>query len=151
MLVRLGDSAEARRQLRQLEDARRTRYAPADGLTATYLALGDIARALAMSRAGEVDTAFTLAWIPSFHCSMASVGPRTTDVWWSESVSYGREATANAHARMVALAPDWLPHHGIQGVRKIFVGCPTTHKAREALVSPSNGASHDVTRRTAGR
>ena len=66
MLVRLGDSAEARRQLRQLEDARRTRYAPADGLTATYLALGDIARALAMSRAGEVDTAFTLAWIPFF-------------------------------------------------------------------------------------
>jgi serine/threonine protein kinase/Tfp pilus assembly protein PilF len=66
VLVRLGDSVEARRQLRKLEEARRARYASADGLTAAYLALGDTARALVMLRAAAVDTAFTLAWLPLF-------------------------------------------------------------------------------------
>ena len=64
VLVQLGDSAEARRQLRQLEEVRRTRYASADGLAAVYLTLGDTARALELLRVAEADTAFTLAWLP---------------------------------------------------------------------------------------
>ena len=66
VLVQLGDSVEARKQLRQLELARRTRYASADGLAGAYLALGDTGRALQMLRQAETDTAFTLAWLPWF-------------------------------------------------------------------------------------
>ncbi len=66
VLVQLGDTAGAREELRALEAAQQRGYVSADGLAGIHTVLGDTARAFALLEQAERDTAFTLAFLPTF-------------------------------------------------------------------------------------
>jgi serine/threonine-protein kinase len=64
VLVQLGDTAGARRQLRTLQDLGRRSYVSGDGLAGVLAVLGDTARALDLLAGAERERAFTLPWLP---------------------------------------------------------------------------------------
>ena len=53
-----------------------------------YVALGDTARGLAMLEQAESDTAFTLAWLPSFPMYDGIRCTHSIDAWSNVSASY---------------------------------------------------------------
>ena len=66
VLVQLGDTATARKLLRDYEAAREHTYVAADALAAMYAALGDSTRALDLLDTAAEERAFTLVFIANY-------------------------------------------------------------------------------------
>jgi tetratricopeptide (TPR) repeat protein len=66
VLVQLGDTAAARRLLREYEAAREHTYVAADALAAMYAALGDSTRALDLLEKAAEERAFTLVFLANY-------------------------------------------------------------------------------------
>jgi Tfp pilus assembly protein PilF len=66
VLVQLGDTATARKLLRDYEAAREHTYVAADALAAMYAALGDSTRALDLLDTAAEERAFTLVFLANY-------------------------------------------------------------------------------------
>ena len=66
VLVQLGDTATARRLLRDYEATREHAYVAADALAAMYAALGDSTRALDLLETAAQERAFTLVFLANY-------------------------------------------------------------------------------------